>query len=350
MFYNSRKLDKISIDNDKSLLIELIEKFENEQDKILNLNLIIQNLCKKGNLDLVKFLLSFSKYNIFFNKHIFLFENACLSGNIELVNYLLQLTIIDINELSEKIDSSFHRACQSGNIDLVKLLIELFPNIDISYNNEMPFQNACLSKNINIVKYLLKIKPNIDIFSYNNEAIKNACYCGSIEITNYLLELVKNNKNIVFSKFNIKKLLICAAQSCNLELFKMLLSYNVNNNIDLSFNNETLLITACNSRNNELVKYLLEIKPDIDINTINNIKGKDYCFKFLCAKNNIELIELFYRKDPHLIYKYSHLFIFLEELLNNKTKIIQNWWKKILYNPHNKIGRKFVEKQIEWAF
>lgn len=351
MFYNSDKLDKIIKDNDKKSLTEFIDCFENENDSILNLNLIIQNLCKKGKLDIIKYLLSFDKYKNIFTQYIFSFEFACLSGNIELVKYLLRLDIININTLSENIDGSFHRACESGNIELVKFLLELFTSIDISYNEEMPFQDACRSGNIEMVKYLLEIKPDIDIFAYKNEAIKTACYCGSIEITKYLLELtqIKDKNNSEFN-FNIKKLLICTAQSCNLELFKFLLSNEFNNNIDLSFNNETLLIIACNSRNNALVKYLIEIKPDIDIHTTNSIKGKDYCFKFVCAKKNMELVELFYRKNPYLIYKYRYLFTFLEELLDTKTRLIQDWWKEILYNPYKKIGKEFAEKQIEWAF
>ena len=358
MFYNSDKFYKIITDNDKKSLIELIDGFENVNDRILNLNLMIQSLCKKGKLDFVKFILSFDKYKNIFTQSTFSFEYACLSGNIELVKYLLQLDVLNINTLSENIDGSFHRACESGNIELVKFLLELFTCIDISYSDEIAFQDACRSGNIEMVKYLLEIKPDIDIFAYKNEAIKNACYSGSIEITKYLIELKQKYYREHKQGINItdlKQLLICATQSRNLELFKFLLYNNFNNfnnfnNIDLLFNNETLLVTACNSRNNALVKYLLKIKPDIDIHTTNSIKGRDYCFKFVCAKKNMELVELFYRKNPYLIYKYSELFIFLEEILDIKTRLIQNWWKKILYNPHKKIGKEFAEKQIEWAF
>tara|TARA_B110001450_G_scaffold190015_1_gene178196 strand:- start:644 stop:1693 length:1050 start_codon:yes stop_codon:yes gene_type:complete len=349
MFYNSDNLDKISLNNDTKSLMDLIDSFEIEEDRLLNINLIIQNLCKKGNLLLIKDVLS--KYYNNFRLCNSSFKYSCKSGNLELVKYLLQLDKLNINELINNIDSSFQNSCLSGNLELVTFLLDLFPNINISKYDELSFQSACLSRNIGLVKYLLLIKPNIDIYAYNNEAIKNACYSGSIEIVKYLFNLSNNN----FYKTNstLKRILICATQSCNLELFKYLLNKfkNLNNyNIDLSFNNETLFITACNSRNNELVKYLLEIKPDIDIHTKNSIKGKDYCFKLVCAKENMELVELLYRKNPYLIYKYSNLFTFLEELLDTKTRLIQNWWKEKLYNPHTERGRNFINNQIEWAF
>jgi hypothetical protein len=75
-------------------------------------------------------------------------------------------------------------------------------------------------------------------------------------------------------------------------------------------------------------------------------KNVEYCF-------DIEL-------DKYADYAYNNIIIenkscrleYLSDRLNFELNIrkLQNWWKKILYNPHISIGKKFAEKNIDFAF
>ena len=139
---------------------------------------------------------------------------------------------------------------------------------------------------------------------------------------------------------------LCFTNAClsgNIELVKYLLE--INPNIDVYINKENPFVNACISGNLELVHYLIRISPSIDISIDDyNCLYKAYYYK------QTEIIRYIINKYPYLIVKYKSRYHGFKVYLDILIRKIQNWWKSILYNPHNKIGKSFIEKQIEWAW
>lgn len=79
------------------------------------------------------------------------------------------------------------------------------------------------------------------------------------------------------------------------------------------------------------IEYLNNKKPLIDIEID---KYHDYYFRHL-KQDNFKCKLEYYIDNLNLEYKVYK---------------IQKWWKKILYNPHKKIGHNFALKNIEFAF
>ena len=388
--------------------IELVEYFVtiNPNINIFIYNVAFLNACTSGNLDIVKYLLLIKPEIRTSFKNGDPIKYACQSGNLELVKYIIKLH--PTFDISKK--DLFIYICIYGSVDIITYLIESTSNIDITtliIKNKIILNDLCKQGKLEVLKYLVdKCSP---YFTYNKSLFGCACYSGNLKLVEYLLDLYPNYYDLIRCNHQEHyKLFIKSCISNNIELVQFILSistwtillkpadkFYISNicskgnlplvklylqyigDFNLSYENELCFTNACLSGNINLVQYLLKIKPDINIH-INNEKP----FISACISGNLDLVKYLLRikpiidigiddynclskayfhkqtniirflinRNPCLIVKYKSRYHGFDLYLNLLIKKIQHWWKSILYNPHKEIGKKFIEKQIEWAW
>ena len=166
---------------------------------------ILHELCRKYDIEPIKeYIFSYNfNSNKLNEKDIYgytPFHCACKRGNINVVKLLI--SIAGFNSLNEKNNEGwtpFHWACFKGHLDIVELLISIdgFNSLNEKAKNETtPFHNACWCGNFDVVKLLISTDGfnslnNRDI--NGNTALCYACRCGHIDVVEELLK----HKNIV---------------------------------------------------------------------------------------------------------------------------------------------------------
>jgi len=140
------------------------------------------------NLECVKFLYNIYKNQLTLNDLNFALEDACKTGNIEIVKFLLSLN-------ANNYDAAFISACQYGYLDIVKLFYPYIKNITNG------FQLACQCNNINVVKFLIKdikIEEMEELFYH---AVTNE-YIEIVEL--FLNSGIKPSTNVIETAQNLQ--------------------------------------------------------------------------------------------------------------------------------------------------
>jgi ankyrin repeat protein len=368
--------------------------------------------CGTGNIDIVKYLSNKKKPNINFindasfrvacrNQHINIMDfllnipynnidvNAlgealiysCKKGYINVVKFLYNDTNININIINNK---AFMIACHNGHIDIVKYLIDIpNNNIDINTSNNFPIMSACKNGHIEIIKFLHTIKPNnyifqkydlyhmacinkhVDIFDflftvgsmYNKKSnmlrlLRNSCNNGCINNIKFLFEYnneyfvsnmyeercfflacKKGHLNVVKYLTNIdnlinhsdvfNKLFSYGTYHCEIEVFKYLISIHDNNKF---VNHKFIEKLCCHDENYEIAKYIIGI-PENNINI-----DHDKIFKYSCVFGNFNIIDVFLNVKDNGINIYDHAErMFLSSCKKGKFDMI----KKLFDDDHN---------------
>ena len=273
------------------------------QDEIIILfKQIIIIACEKGDLKVVRLLLSdgvVQKYNSFYISILLNrgFSKACIEGNLDMIKFLLEFSREQEISLSQ-IDpcESFNRpllhACQFGHIEIVKYLLEeageLYPKMREVHIISEAVYNACALNQIEILKFLLsreikELYPKTDPCRYDNVIMRSACGAGRFEIVKLLLSdevltLYPNINPCVMSNYPI----ILASQYSHHNIVKFLLSDEIMikfPKIEPSEEENLVLRNACNYGQLDIVKYLLSNEmldkfPLADVNS--RVKGKEY--------------------------------------------------------------------------
>lgn len=252
-----------------------------------------------------------------------LLQLACYFGHIDIVKLLLEDGTIDINHemnLNYAQNSALAIACYENNYDIVKLLLEC-PDIIIT-NKTLHF--ACISQNIDILNLLLeddRVTISFEDFSFKfvalptlklllehpktsdamfkcSHLLSSICAAkNALEIVPLLLESGKVNINPPTVNDDNKRQRSALHTACchmvqNIELVKLLLSYqdiDVNVQDDQGF---TPLMEACMSDNIDIVSLLLE-HPNIDYTKISRYGN---CLHIACRtsdKNRIKIVQKF---------------------------------------------------------
>ena len=130
------------------------------------------------------------------------FINACKKGNLEVVKYLLTSTELKDNaDIHVDNDYGFRFACYYGKLEVVRYLLtstDLKEHADIHANNDLGFTNACYNGYLEIIKYLLtspELKDHADIHANNDEGFRYACVNEKLEIVKYFIFNYKIDKN-----------------------------------------------------------------------------------------------------------------------------------------------------------
>jgi hypothetical protein len=147
-----------------------------------------------------------------------------------------------------------------------------------------------------------------------------ACYYEDYKLIDELLIKYKDNRDRWIDCVNVWGLQN-ACSSGNLNSIEYIVK---NTQVDL---NEPIYLMKSITKNNKLVlNYFSCINPYIlFINSKDGYGTREFNYK---DKGSIYLLDKFIKK----------------------VRIIQQWWKSILLNPHTKIGKQYALKQIEWAF
>lgn len=121
------------------------------------------------------------------------FREACSNGNLKIVKWLFKNSLIQVDELSYGIVE----ACESGNLELVKWFFDKLEITTVTYDKddgfvEEYFETSCMSGNVEIPKWILATFPDIDVSFYDNLPFTSACISGSLEIAKWLLPQIKD--------------------------------------------------------------------------------------------------------------------------------------------------------------
>lgn len=209
------------------------------------------------------------------------FKMACDEGDLNFAKKFFEINPInDINV----INSIFSSSCCKGQIEIMKWLYEMFPKIDVSYQEEYPFLTSCSCGYLDIVKLLLTIKPTINITIRNNYAFVHACINGKIDIVNFILKI----KPDIDISPNISFIIDYVPYNGHFEVLKILyLHFQYYHNLDLFTDNilEVGFARSCAGGNLEIAQWFLEKKPDIDISS-----NYDYAFTNACLNGHINVV------------------------------------------------------------
>lgn len=157
------------------------------------------------------------------------------------------------------------------------------------------------------------------------------------------------NDNIFKGNINLNNTFKQASRQNNYEIMDCMLESNYTNFWNTDIYNWGLCL-SCSETNIDSIKYMLsKIKIEdtceysyvIEAIKINN----KFVLTYLTTVNPYIAI-LSYKEEDKRLSRNEILINILEK----KVKILQQWWKNILYNPHTQIGEKYALKKIDWAF
>lgn len=169
--------------------------------------------CKKGYINILKWLLDLSEVNTY----------TIYSNNDDCAEEYIKSHVIHAFD-----DMAFRFSCEYGHREIMKLLI-IFCNekhcpINIHVKSEYAFVMSINNGHFDIVKALVKYGKNtndpINTHIHNDVALMNSCVTGREEIVKFLLDneiyddVIINNAKLKANKFN------------QINILKLLDSYN----------------------------------------------------------------------------------------------------------------------------
>lgn len=222
-----------------------------------------------------------------------LFEEAlkaCEVGDLNLVMKLVQGIKFEVkaNEVvDDKAYEIFVRACMHGQLDIVKELI----------NN--PYSNEYMNK-----EFIL------------NESLIESSYIRNVDIISYLINEPNLNRH---NNFNDKCYLasLNAAREGHIDTLEALLNLEFLDKSNRSIlENGRILEYACNAEQYNVIEYIYN-KPELQ-----EYFNKDNCFKYVCIKQNFNLLRFFV-----LNLKVEKTQSICDFLINNEYREIDNLFK-----------------------
>ncbi len=281
---------------------------------------------------------------------------ASYNNNEKIVKLLIDKKA-NINHKNYTKDSPLIIFSKNGNQKMVKLLLDYKANVNIKDGDEnTPLIIASQNENEEIVKLLLDYKANVNLYNKDegraleysiinvNEKIielllKNNATIGiseMYEVTNINNEKIVKllfdygaNPNIIYD--NDVALFLSIVENNNIKIIKLFLDYGANANVkgEDTEKGKIPLTYAFYNNNEEVIKLLLD-KGAIVVNITGSIP-------FIMEKKNEKTIELllkYYKfQDPKVIGK-------IGKLKNDEIKIIQELFKRKLYNNLNNFTRE----------
>jgi len=218
---------------------------------------------------------------------------------------------------------------------------EIRPNI-----NGITIIHMLIKKNkLNLIKKLIKIKPEILELQNNN------ILCQSIiQNNNKLSEYIISNYSYVINIYDEDNItpFLYSIEYNNLEIFKLLIKYNVDINYTGLFNEFNPLIIALYNNQKEMIEIMLNNKININmINShnetflhslfINEIKLPNELIIKIILKGDL-LIKNIYNETPlDYIKKYNHYNKF-DKIIEKKLELTKK--DKIEHNVKNR--KKFI--------
>jgi ankyrin repeat protein len=241
------------------------------------------------------------------------FHVACIKGNLDLVKYLLTSNELENNaDIHFENDECISLACRYGNLEVLKYLLtspDLKSHANPHSQSSDAFRWACKNGHLNIIKYFLfdpSINDKFQLQKYSYEAIIRGIYYDKIEVVDYILNSTEiHHQNINYDK---ERILEAACECGRLDILKYLIQLPYfNQKLDFHFNNDSCFKGACSYSHLDIIEFLIfeqqleqteEIKNHLysSDNTITH-KINDF-FKIRDLHNSLEL-ELSKNKLQH---------------------------------------------------
>jgi hypothetical protein len=152
------------------------------------------NACDSGDIETFKSL-DYSKIDIHFCDEL-AFLSVCRRGRLDIARFLLTLEPeqgqINIHIHDEW---AFRYACYDGHLNTVQFLLDLeetHGSINIHAGNEWAFKYACYDGHLNVVQFLLTLEEThgrINIHNGDEDALRYACQNDHLGVVKFLLSL-----------------------------------------------------------------------------------------------------------------------------------------------------------------
>jgi len=255
--------------------------------------------CMSGRLNIAKWIYANSNDVVYsLNNSSFYYTykrnkmlNVCDKGSLLIIKWLL--SIIPAIEDESDIMEIFNQACVSGKMNIAKCILSRYPYINISANNEKTFRLVSSWGQVNIAKWLLKIKPGIDTSAETYDAFYQTCKHGYLEMAKWLLKI---NPDINIDKMPeyAYELFVIVCRQGHLDTAKWI--YDLN-----PCNIQTNICDVVNYRiaNTHVIKWIFEKMPYVY--AFKNRCGVVGAFENSCLTGNIELVKMIYEKQPEYI-------------------------------------------------
>lgn len=228
--------------------------------------------CIKGDLDLVKYLLTspilHQHADIHFEKDECIIL-ACRHGQLEVLQYLLTSSdLVTHPDVHAQKGAGFQWACTNGHLEIIKYFF-FDPSINDNFNLEKHSYEAIIraihADQIKIVEYILN-EPEINKhnFNYNKGFIlEAACECGRLDILKYLADLPHFNKDLDFH-FKKDTCFKGASYYGHLDIVEFLIF-----DIGLEKTEEIEKFISCSGINKDQINSILNAR-DLEIDLKNN--------------------------------------------------------------------------------
>lgn len=304
------------------------------------------------NLNTLQYLVSIEPKNVKLGFSSEFFRNACRKGQLDIVQWLISLDNkyckIDIHEY---MDLAFHETCKYGHIKVAKYLISLESthgkinihetNCKHSDNpddresefyhrmefNKGAFYEALINNHIDILNYLFSLEDTHGKIKLKNDYFIKFCFQGNIEMIKYLLSLEETHGKIDIHAESESGLRQMCFHNSNLDHVKYLFSLEkTHGKFDIHVLNENIFLTLMNKNKIDVIKYLSSLE---DTHGKINIHIKDdIVIKNICSCETFNALVFLLELDYEYYYKYIYtnklelLYPVLESFTFNKRKYV----------------------------
>jgi len=253
-------------------------------------NYAFENACYNGHLNVVVWMLGLSGLHLQICDHTFM--KVCAYGHRAIaqiiVNNRFEITRSgseNTNVCLSIVEDAFPEVCRYGKIEMIQWLFAMYPELDLSANNEFAFKIACSNGKLEVAKWLLSTKPTINI-------------------------LVKKTTN-----FGIVGLFQMACMDGYLEIAQWFFSIN---SFQISEDDEFAFRYACKMGHLDVAKWLIFVKPDINIGIKDN-----WAFKNALKNGHMPVAKWLFSLNPLMIQSIKNNIF--EKVCNNGYLLIAKW-------------------------
>ena len=230
--------------------------------EINDINVGLIEACENGYLDIVKFFIENYEINISVlndafdktvrNNNSTLYYNSLIlrylysySKKIKISNKTLEILALKQNlsiikcfyrtNYKMKFSDKFIINAFLGFSNCLKLhkwLLKIYPDLNLSINNNSIFRDACKYGKLKLIRWLLKIRPNINLLNENYDYLQNLFVYGYTDIIKIVIQ-----KNPLILDRNIRNIFIYACTNNNYTILKWILkskSHEINQS-DIEF-------------------------------------------------------------------------------------------------------------------
>lgn len=250
---------------------------------------------------------------------------------LKLIDNKTFIDLIDKNiNSNHALDTFLFYFCEIGDLILVKYLMEKYLECNLE-NKQKSFIIAIQNNHLHILKYFIDTH-NINIDFQSEYPLCLSIIHGDFEIIKYILSL---NLDKTFSK---RKALNKAIENGNLEIFKLLLEFDV---IDLSDDNsEEFLILAIKYNQFNIIKYILDNNSIF----IYNYYFLNKALYIACEKGNLDIIKYIYNSCFYLNFNFNSIKICIEKTYLDIIKYI---FDRYYEDGLNEFLREYSEKILK---